>query len=194
MLFERRLAGLPLPRRRQTRDVVAREVRERRELGAAGVVAVHRPVTRRGGALGEEGTSGIRYLLDPRVADGSGWITGANADGKHVFGLVAGRDFGNDGAQTTMPQTLFEEGQQALLIPGFDVGHAVRRQTSKRQGWRKEVLAHDAPEDRAFGPRDDPSSEKSCRSPIESSVTSPGDFMQCSNSQATTRKPPIDLG
>jgi prolyl-tRNA synthetase len=56
------------------------------------------PWSETGAVLGEESATGIRYLLDPRVADGSGWITGANADGKHVFGLVAGRDFAGDGA------------------------------------------------------------------------------------------------
>ncbi|RZU64701.1 prolyl-tRNA synthetase [Microterricola gilva] len=39
----------------------------------------------------------IRYLLDPRVVPGTGWITGANEHGHHVFGLVAGRDFTADG-------------------------------------------------------------------------------------------------
>ena len=47
--------------------------------------------------LGEKATSGIRYLLDPRIADGTGWITGANVSGKHVFHLVKGRDFEADG-------------------------------------------------------------------------------------------------
>ena len=42
-------------------------------------------------------TTGIRYLLDPRVVDGTQWITGANVDQKHVLGLVAGRDFFGDG-------------------------------------------------------------------------------------------------
>jgi prolyl-tRNA synthetase len=56
------------------------------------------PWSATGAVLGEESATGIRYLLDPRVADGTGWITGANADGKHVFGLVAGRDFAGDGA------------------------------------------------------------------------------------------------
>ncbi len=48
--------------------------------------------------LGAEGTAGMLYLVDPRVVSGSAWITGANEAGKHVFGLVAGRDFGWDGA------------------------------------------------------------------------------------------------
>ncbi|MCZ2404981.1 proline--tRNA ligase [Paenarthrobacter sp. Z7-10] len=46
--------------------------------------------------LGTEGTSKLLYLVDPRVVSGSSWVTGANAAGKHVFGLVAGRDFGWD--------------------------------------------------------------------------------------------------
>ncbi|MFC8410581.1 proline--tRNA ligase [Arthrobacter sp. NPDC057259] len=47
--------------------------------------------------LGSEGASKLLYLVDPRVVSGSAWITGANEAGKHVFGLVAGRDFGWDG-------------------------------------------------------------------------------------------------
>ena len=49
------------------------------------------------GVLGEENSSGIRYLLDPRVADGTAWITGADESGRHVANLVAGRDFIADG-------------------------------------------------------------------------------------------------
>jgi prolyl-tRNA synthetase len=41
--------------------------------------------------------NGIRYLLDPRVVDGTAWITGADEPNKHVVGLVAGRDFVADG-------------------------------------------------------------------------------------------------
>src|SRR5699024_12121468 len=37
------------------------------------------------------------YLLDPRIVPGTRWITGANVDGRHVFDLVAGRDFTSDG-------------------------------------------------------------------------------------------------
>jgi prolyl-tRNA synthetase len=41
--------------------------------------------------------NGVRYLVDPRVAAGTAWITGADEPGKHVVGLVAGRDFVADG-------------------------------------------------------------------------------------------------
>ena len=47
--------------------------------------------------LGTEGKAGIRYLVDPRVVPGSRWVTGANEPGRHVFDLVAGRDFTWDG-------------------------------------------------------------------------------------------------
>jgi prolyl-tRNA synthetase len=47
--------------------------------------------------LGEKGESGIRFLVDPRVSEGTRWVTGANVDGSHVVDLVAGRDFTPDG-------------------------------------------------------------------------------------------------
>lgn len=47
--------------------------------------------------LGEESASAIRFLVDPRVVDGTRWITGANEAGKHVYDLVCGRDFTADG-------------------------------------------------------------------------------------------------
>ena len=51
------------------------------------------------GYIGPKGlaANGVRYLVDPRVVDGTSWITGADAPGKHVVGLVAGRDFVPDG-------------------------------------------------------------------------------------------------
>jgi prolyl-tRNA synthetase len=50
-----------------------------------------------GPVLGAESSTGIRFFLDPRVVEGTEWITGANIDEQHVFGLVAGRDFTADG-------------------------------------------------------------------------------------------------
>jgi prolyl-tRNA synthetase len=47
--------------------------------------------------LGLEGAAKLLYLVDPRVVSGTAWVTGANMAGKHVFGLVAGRDFTWDG-------------------------------------------------------------------------------------------------
>ncbi len=49
------------------------------------------------GALGEGSSSGIRFLVDPRIVTGTAWVTGADSEGHHVIGLVAGRDFTPDG-------------------------------------------------------------------------------------------------
>ena len=49
------------------------------------------------GALGADKPAGIRYLLDPRIVDGTQWVTGADQPGRHVLYLTAGRDFVADG-------------------------------------------------------------------------------------------------
>ncbi|TAK68077.1 MAG: proline--tRNA ligase [Actinomycetota bacterium] len=48
-------------------------------------------------SLGQKQSAGIRYVVDPRVATGTSWISGGDADGSHVYDLVAGRDFVPDG-------------------------------------------------------------------------------------------------
>lgn len=47
--------------------------------------------------LGEESKSGIRFLVDPRISEGTRWVTGANLHGSHVIDMVVGRDFSPDG-------------------------------------------------------------------------------------------------
>jgi prolyl-tRNA synthetase len=49
------------------------------------------------GSLGEKKPAGVRYLLDPRVVEGTPWVTGADVSGSHVLDLVASRDFSGDG-------------------------------------------------------------------------------------------------
>ncbi|CUR59700.1 Prolyl-tRNA synthetase [metagenome] len=49
------------------------------------------------GALGEKASSQIRYVVDPRVVEGTSWVTGADVHGSHVLDLVVGRDFTPDG-------------------------------------------------------------------------------------------------
>ncbi|TDS75742.1 proline--tRNA ligase [Amnibacterium kyonggiense] len=55
------------------------------------------PWSAAGPVLGTESTSGVRFLVDPRVVDGTAWVTGANEPERHVLSLVAGRDFVADG-------------------------------------------------------------------------------------------------
>ena len=55
------------------------------------------PWSEKGPVLGEKSTTGIRFVVDPRVVTGTAWVTGANEHEKHVFNLVCGRDFEPDG-------------------------------------------------------------------------------------------------
>jgi prolyl-tRNA synthetase len=77
--------------------------------------------------LGEESTTGIRYLLDPRVVDGSAWVTGANIDEKHVHTLVAGRDFTGDGfvevANVRAGDPAPDGSGPVELARGMEIGH-----------------------------------------------------------------------
>lgn len=85
------------------------------------------PWSENGAVLGEESATGIRFLVDPRVVDGTEWITGANVDQKHVFGLVAGRDFVADGnieASNVLPGDPAPDGSGPVeLARGMEIGH-----------------------------------------------------------------------
>jgi prolyl-tRNA synthetase len=79
-------------------------------------------------ALGTDKPAGVRYLLDPRVVEGTRWITGANEAGRHVFDLVAGRDFGADGtieaAEVREDDTCPQCGNATLVLArGIEMGH-----------------------------------------------------------------------
>ena len=79
------------------------------------------------GALGESNASGIRFVVDPRVVDGTRWITGADTAGKHVYDLVAGRDFTADGILDVAEVREGDEcpacGAALLLARGIEIGH-----------------------------------------------------------------------
>ncbi len=77
--------------------------------------------------LGEESASGVRYLVDPRVVEGTRWVTGANQVDAHVVNLVAGRDFTPDGV---IDVAEIREGDPApdgsgplTLARGIEMGH-----------------------------------------------------------------------
>jgi prolyl-tRNA synthetase len=77
--------------------------------------------------LGEEATTKIRYLVDPRIVTGTRWVTGANEPGRHVFDLVCGRDFTPDGI---IEAAEIREGDPApdgsgplTLARGIEMGH-----------------------------------------------------------------------
>ncbi len=79
------------------------------------------------GALGEDRPAGVRYLLDPRVVPGTRWVTGADAPGRHVVDLVAGRDFAGDGtveaAEVRAGDPCPRCGGALEIARGIEVGH-----------------------------------------------------------------------
>ncbi|WP_072802115.1 proline--tRNA ligase [Rhodococcoides yunnanense] len=81
------------------------------------------------GYIGPRGlaANGVRYLVDPRIVDGTSWITGADVKGKHVVNLVAGRDFTPDGtieAAEVRDGDLSPDGRGTLVTArGIEIGH-----------------------------------------------------------------------
>ncbi|MDM7856103.1 proline--tRNA ligase [Cellulomonas alba] len=80
-----------------------------------------------GRAVDDEERTSVRYLLDPRVVAGTRWITGANESGKHVFDLVAGRDFTADGTVEAAEVRAGDEAPDGSgpleLARGIEIGH-----------------------------------------------------------------------
>ena len=80
-----------------------------------------------GRAVDDPDRTAVRYLLDPRVVAGTRWITGANEAGRHVFDLVAGRDFTADGtveAAEVRAGDPAPDGSGPLeLARGIEIGH-----------------------------------------------------------------------
>jgi len=88
----------------------------------------------------ERPTGSVRYLLDPRIVDGTSWVTGANESKKHVLHLVKGRDFDADG---TIEAAEIRDGDPAPdgsgpleLARGIEIGHifALGRKYSEALG------------------------------------------------------------
>ena len=90
--------------------------------------------------------NGVRYLVDPRIVDGTSWITGADAPNKHVVGLVAGRDFIADG---TIEAAEVRDGDPSpdgagplVSARGIEIGHIfqlgpqVHRRVQRRRARR----------------------------------------------------------
>jgi prolyl-tRNA synthetase len=89
----------------------------------------------------------VRYLVDPRVVDGTGWITGADQLGRHVVGLVAGRDFTADG---TIEAAEVREGDPSpdgagtlVMARGIEIGHIFQLGRKYTDAFTADVLGED---------------------------------------------------
>jgi prolyl-tRNA synthetase len=69
----------------------------------------------------------VEYLVDPRIVDGTSWITGADQSGRHVYDLVMGRDFVADGvldvADVRDGDSCPDCGAALTLARGIEIGH-----------------------------------------------------------------------
>ncbi len=89
----------------------------------------------------------VRYLVDPRVVDGTSWITGADQPGRHVVGLVAGRDFTADGtieAAEVREGDPSPDGAGALVMArGIEIGHIFQLGRKYTDAFTADVLGED---------------------------------------------------
>ena len=101
------------------------------------------------GYIGPKGLldNGVRYLVDPRVVDGTAWITGADVAGRHVVGLVAGRDFVADGtieAAEVRDGDPSPDGAGALVAArGIEIGHIFQLGRKYAEAFKADVLGED---------------------------------------------------
>jgi prolyl-tRNA synthetase len=91
--------------------------------------------------------NGVRYLVDPRVVDGTSWITGADQAGKHYVGLVAGRDFTSDG---TIEAAEVRDGDPSpdgagplVSARGIEIGHIFQLGKKYTDAFTVDVLGED---------------------------------------------------
>ena len=111
----------------------------------------HYPTLRKGyigpGALGSKEHASIRYLLDPRVVEGTRWVTGADEEGKHVIDLVAGRDFTADGtieaAEVRPGDDCPSCGHALEAARGIEMGHIFQLGTKYAEALDLKVLDQD---------------------------------------------------
>ena len=96
--------------------------------------------------LGTDKPGGVRYLLDTRVTDGSAWVTGANAPGKHVVNLVCGRDFRADGtveaAEVRAGDACPQCGAAMRIDRGIEIGHVFQLGRKYAEALDLKVLDH----------------------------------------------------
>ncbi len=89
----------------------------------------------------------VRYLVDPRVVAGTTWITGADETGRHVVGLVAGRDFNPDG---TIEAAEVRDGDPSpdgagplVSARGIEIGHIFQLGRKYTDAFSVDVLGED---------------------------------------------------
>lgn len=83
-----------------------------------------------------------------------------------------------------MTQALFDAGEHGLVVARFDIDDAVRREACLGQRWSEQVRSGDDPEHLASRPSRYAAGKKRCSGSIDRAVTSTGDFVERTQSQA----------
>jgi prolyl-tRNA synthetase len=99
------------------------------------------------GYIGPQGLTGVRYVVDPLVAPGSAWATGANTEGKHAVDVVCGRDFEPDGvvpaAEVRDGDRCPRCGSQMRIGRGIEIGHVFQLGRKYADAFGLDVLGQD---------------------------------------------------
>ncbi|GAA5120625.1 proline--tRNA ligase [Haloechinothrix salitolerans] len=89
----------------------------------------------------------VRYLVDPRIVEGTAWVTGADKPDHHVVDLVCGRDFTPDG---TIEAAEVREGDPApessgtlQAARGIEIGHIFQLGTKYSDAFALDALGAD---------------------------------------------------
>ncbi|MEU3017932.1 MULTISPECIES: proline--tRNA ligase [unclassified Nocardiopsis] len=89
----------------------------------------------------------VRYLVDPRVATGTSWVTGADRPDHHVIDLVAGRDFTPDGTidvAEVRDGDASPDGQGTLYTArGIEIGHIFQLGRKYTDAFKLDALGPD---------------------------------------------------
>ncbi|HEU0130465.1 MAG TPA: proline--tRNA ligase, partial [Mycobacteriales bacterium] len=100
------------------------------------------------GYIGPQGLpEGVRYVVDPSVAPGSSWVTGANAEGQHAVNVTYGRDFTPSGtvpaAEVRAGDPCPRCGSPMSIDRGIEIGHIFQLGRKFADAFELDVLGPD---------------------------------------------------
>jgi prolyl-tRNA synthetase len=92
--------------------------------------------------------NGVRYLVDPRIATGTAWVSGADKADHHVVDLLVGRDFTPDGtieAAEVRAGDPSPDGQGVLeAARGIEIGHIFQLGRKYAEAFALDALGPDS--------------------------------------------------
>ncbi|MGH3449157.1 MAG: proline--tRNA ligase, partial [Haloechinothrix sp.] len=90
----------------------------------------------------------VRYLVDPRVVEGTAWVTGADEVDHHVVDLVCSRDFTPDGtieaAEVRAGDSAPDGSGTLVAARGIEIGHIFQLGTKYTDAFQLDALGADS--------------------------------------------------